>query len=305
MSQANHRADRFCARRPPEPACLYARVFGKDENMKRSLFVLTSLLLLALSVAFSGPVWSASAADTTRAQELRLVKKVVKSAKRKANRKTSVSRKSVPPAAKPVAAKADQKSPPPDSALIAPALLLPLAIPSLTLTTQLGEPPPVQPVVLPPAQPVALLPTQSPARPATASGNRPMPAPPQRQPAVKPAETAKPAVRGNPYMAHPQQVNQPLTDMGKALDEIKVGMPSLPSLFSLPSLPEGLSVLPVIKTVYPTGEKPLVIVTFKCPTELVGITPLPTKALHDLVTWGMDSINSTNLLAFNMQQVCQ
>ncbi|HRH81615.1 MAG TPA: hypothetical protein PLW81_11270 [Thiobacillaceae bacterium] len=279
--------------------------------MKRSPFALTSLLLLALSVAFSGSAWSASAADTTKAQELRQAKKVAKSAKRKTSRKTSASRKSVQPAARPVVAKADQQSPAPASGLNAPALLPPLAIPTLTLTTQLSETPPVQPVVLPAAQPVTLLPTQSPARPATASGNRPMPAPPKRQPAVKPAETAKPAVHGNPYMAHPQQVNQPLTDIGKALDEINVGMPSLlslpslPSLFSLPSLPEGLSVLPVIKTVYPTGEKPLVIVTFKCPTELVGITPLPTKALHDLVTWGMDSINSTNLLAFNMQQVCQ
>jgi hypothetical protein len=69
--------------------------------------------------------------------------------------------------------------------------------------------------------------------------------------------------------------------------------------------PMDQAILPVVKTVYPTGEKPLKVLTFKCPTELVGITPLPTKALHELVNLAMDGINSTDLLPFNMQQVCQ
>ena len=115
--------------------------------------------------------------------------------------------------------------------------------------------------------------------------------------------------QGNPFLSHPQQVNNPAKEWGQVFDGVKSAAPGLPSMPSLPALPfvmpEGQSLLPVIKTVYPTGEKPLVIVTFKCPTELVGITPLPTKALHDLVTFGMDSINSSNLLSFNMQQVCQ
>ncbi|MDP2835124.1 MAG: hypothetical protein Q8Q28_17840 [Pseudomonadota bacterium] len=73
-----------------------------------------------------------------------------------------------------------------------------------------------------------------------------------------------------------------------------------------PHLPSAdIDILPSITKVYPTGEKPLVVLTFKCPTELIGITPLPTKALRWLITAGMDSINSTNLLSFNMQQVCQ
>jgi len=73
-----------------------------------------------------------------------------------------------------------------------------------------------------------------------------------------------------------------------------------------PHLPSAdIDILPSIKKVYPTGEKPLVVLTFKCPTELIGITPLPTKALRWLISSGMEAVNSTNLLSFNMQQVCQ
>ncbi|MBI5331316.1 MAG: hypothetical protein HZB71_11970 [Betaproteobacteria bacterium] len=74
----------------------------------------------------------------------------------------------------------------------------------------------------------------------------------------------------------------------------------------LPDMPPSdQSILPTIKKVLPTGEKPLYVLTFKCPTELIGITPIPTKALHYLVDGAMGLVNSTNLLPFNMQQVCQ
>lgn len=62
--------------------------------------------------------------------------------------------------------------------------------------------------------------------------------------------------------------------------------------------------LPTVKKVYPTGEKPLVIISFKCPTEMIGITPPPMKALHELINFGFDGINKTNMLSFNLQQVC-
>lgn len=77
----------------------------------------------------------------------------------------------------------------------------------------------------------------------------------------------------------------------------KLAMPQIP-LFEQ-------AILPKIQTVYPTGEKPLVVVTFKCPTELVGIDTPSTVILHKAVNGGMDLINKTNLLSFNMQQVCQ
>lgn len=76
----------------------------------------------------------------------------------------------------------------------------------------------------------------------------------------------------------------------------------LPDLH-LPSA--DIDILPSITKVYPTGERPLYVLTFKCPTELVGITPPPTKALRWLISSGMEAVNSTNLLSFSMQQVCQ
>jgi len=63
-------------------------------------------------------------------------------------------------------------------------------------------------------------------------------------------------------------------------------------------------ILPTIKKVYPTGEKPLVVINFKCPTELIGITPPPMKLLHEALNLGFDGLNKTNMLSFNLQQVC-
>jgi hypothetical protein len=48
-----------------------------------------------------------------------------------------------------------------------------------------------------------------------------------------------------------------------------------------------------------------VVVSFKCPTELVGVTPPTIKLLHEAVSLGMDGVNRTGLLSFNLQQVCQ
>lgn len=89
------------------------------------------------------------------------------------------------------------------------------------------------------------------------------------------------------------------TSLGQIFNSLRDYLPE-------PHLPSpDIDILPSITKVYPTGEKPLYVLTFKCPTELIGITPLPTKALRWLITAGMDGINSTNLLSFNMQQVCQ
>lgn len=147
----------------------------------------------------------------------------------------------------------------------------------------------------------------------------------------------------NPYLVFSAPYNQapatfnPAESLGQLFGILKFALPSLPTpeqsyrvAFNQPSgipistqglgqlfndlrqfLPEphlpsaDIDILPSIKKVYPTGEKPLVVLTFKCPTELIGITPIPTKVLRWLITTGMDGINSTNLLSFNMQQVCQ
>jgi hypothetical protein len=90
----------------------------------------------------------------------------------------------------------------------------------------------------------------------------------------------------------------PISGISNAFSGLKSLLPAMPSL-------ADESILPTIKKVFPTGEKPLYVLTFKCPTELIGIVPAPTKLLHWLVTSGMDAINSSDLLPFNMQQVCQ
>jgi len=112
-----------------------------------------------------------------------------------------------------------------------------------------------------------------------------------------------------PSASQPGQVsfNQtPATPNAAAAADLRQMFNSLRNYLPEPHLPSAdIDILPSITKVYPTGEKPLYVLTFKCPTELIGITPLPTKALRWLITTGMDGINSTNLLSFNMQQVCQ
>lgn len=103
---------------------------------------------------------------------------------------------------------------------------------------------------------------------------------------------------GNPYLAYQQQVT-PVNPWENA-SQLGNNLKSL-----LPHWQDGQSILPTFKKVYPTGEKPLVVITFKCPTELIGITPIPTKILHEVVNGGMNVVNASNLLSFNMQQVCQ
>ena len=150
------------------------------------------------------------------------------------------------------------------------------------------------------------------ARPAPMASAPAATAPITMQPA-RPAVSAAPAP-GNPYLAYQRQAfTTPVAAVreppGRDAPQEK---PNLVSqyfsgfqLISPVRPPSDQSILPTFKKVYPTGEKPLVVVTFKCPTELVGITPLPTKALHGLVDLGMGALNSSNLLSFNMQQVCQ
>lgn len=87
----------------------------------------------------------------------------------------------------------------------------------------------------------------------------------------------------------------PMQDLNRLFNSVRNGIPAL----------NGQDLLPTIKKVYPTGEKPLVILSFKCPTEMVGVSTPPMKALHEIVNYAFDGINKTNLLSFNMQQVCQ
>jgi hypothetical protein len=156
------------------------------------------------------------------------------------------------------------------------------------------------PVVVPavksePEKPAVVVQTPAPA-PQVAQVAQAAPAPSVEQVAATPAtpwSTPSPTA-----MAKPAENAAPTKSLGQVWDSLKSSLlPSMP--------PEGQAILPTIKTVYPTGEKPLKVLTFKCPTELIGVTPLPTKALHELVNLAFDGINRADLLPFNMQQVCQ
>jgi len=110
--------------------------------------------------------------------------------------------------------------------------------------------------------------------------------------------------RDNPYLPQPaaprpvfNPKEAPRPDVGSLLGSLGLSIPLLPD--------SGQSILPSIQKVYPTGEKPLVVVSFKCPTELLGVTPPTIKLLHEAVNLGMEGINRTGLLSFNLQQVCQ
>lgn len=133
--------------------------------------------------------------------------------------------------------------------------------------------------------------------------------------AVPVAKPYAPAPVSNPYLANPYMAYRtgltqagapqvpapvsPAVDTGRLISSLRDFLPE-------PHLPSAdIDILPSITKVYPTGERPMYVLTFKCPTELVGITPPPTKALRWLITSGMEAINSTNVLPFSMQQVCQ
>ncbi len=145
---------------------------------------------------------------------------------------------------------------------------------------------------------------------------------------------------GNPYLANPYFANQPNyapTDPAKMFsqfgDGLKISSAAFPtfgpgqpnstkaqpsaavdspgtlnkiftSLKMMVPLTGDSNILPTIKKVYPTGEKPLVVINFKCPTEVIGITPPPMKLLHEALNLGFEGLNKTNLLSFNLQQVC-
>lgn len=109
----------------------------------------------------------------------------------------------------------------------------------------------------------------------------------------------------NPYLGTPYLTNAAPAQQAPYSNTTTVTNPLKGLADLLPSRGEGSSLLPSITTVYPTGEKPLKVVTFKCPTEMLGVQPPPMKLLHEAVNLGMEGINRTNLLSFNLQQVCQ
>lgn len=133
-----------------------------------------------------------------------------------------------------------------------------------------------------------------------AAGSRPEPA--THAPAIATAATVMPMVASiNPPVVYAVPVSDSTIVLAGPAPN-----PYLVNVWKPYSKPlDPMSLIPVIKTVYPTGEKPLVVVSFKCPTELAGTTPVPLMVLREGINLGLDGLNRTNILAFNIQQVCR
>ena len=126
----------------------------------------------------------------------------------------------------------------------------------------------------------------------------------QVQPLFVPSLAMNPGFSGLPNSFSLPNWFGPETPGGDTWDVLLEQLRSLSAL--LPGDP-GASRAPVsITTAPPTGERPLKVITIKCPTEAAfGVAPPPVKIIHIILTAGMDSINATQLLPFDMQQVCQ
>jgi len=251
--------------------------------MKRDQLLVSGLLIASLSLPFAQQAWSADRAKVAATRK-RVAKKVM-------------------PAPRPASPKLTASTPIADAA--SEGL-------RLSLTTQLREPPatPVvrttaleQPAVAAVASAAASV-SPSPVIPVVVapSYTPPLYIPPVYTPRPVPTIGAR---ADNPYLPREASAERAVEPVGAASQAGSGGFFSglMPSIPLLPG--SGQSILPKITKVYPTGEKPLVVVSFKCPTEVVGITPPTIKILHEAVSLGMTGINKTDLLSFDLQQVCQ
>jgi len=281
--------------------------------MKPFTQLLSGLLVASVALLNSGAAWSDT--EPNKSQAKSSAKATQKKAKKSSHKAKPVA-KARGSAARPAtalnpylpgaaAATASAAKPNPYLAMAAPAAApSPAASLALARSLSLASVAASAPAVAKAATPEAVAAAPAAVAPATVASAAPVavaPAAVVAQAPQKAASTAKPA--GNPYLVNSVAFNQPYTPaspsngLGQVFSDLKLALPSLPS--------SDQSILPTVKKVLPTGEKPLYVLTFKCPTELVGITTPPIKALRWLVTASMDGINSTDLLPFNMQQVCQ
>lgn len=313
-----------------------AHDFPTGERMKKLSVLLGCLLAASLTMAnaqtpTAGTATDNAGAKTTQATPKPTVKKRIKKRSKRVARKAGAEKITSPNTGSAVAPHA-----------LAPAVVI-AGIGAMPITAQAASaPPPARPTpassaaIAPPAIPPSYsytpkvsawqsdapyvnpylayqgAPATSPApRPAAApTYSAPTYTPPTYSPAqatapayAPPAYTPPPAAPRNNAPAASAPISQPSTASSNPFASLGNPLDGLKSL--LPSGFSEMSILPSIKTVYPTGEKPLVVLTLKCPTELVGIATPSTMILHEVINGGMGLINRTNLLSFNMEQVCQ
>ncbi|NTV95414.1 MAG: hypothetical protein HGA75_08365 [Thiobacillus sp.] len=255
--------------------------------MKFTCLKLATVFLTSAALLAAGPAWSAEPAGQS-------VKKVSK-AKPKVRKHAKVARKPVHASQEPVAATAASTA---VTAMVATVTAAPA--PAVAAEAAPAVPsgnPYLSNQSAPSSNPY--LSNQSAPSGNPYLSNRPAPVGYTYQ--AVPAPTS-----GNPYQASPAAAPaNPYQTQSAPSGYAAAGASSFNIRDLLPSIPDGMSILPTLTKVYPTGEKPLVVLTFHCPTELIGITPIPTKLLHSAVNGVFDVVNATDLLTFNLQQVCQ
>jgi|GEM_PF-2313278 len=207
----------------------------------------------------------------------------------------------------------------PAAAAAAPAAAKPAAA-ATTVTAM--------PVVAPVAAPVAVIPAPQ-ATPTTATAKNTVSSVPPFVFAPVSISPSAPAFvasiptpwspRPNPYIVQPVTVTvatPPATFPWQA--QVATPAPSIAQAPATPAAPfafgqdsynakdanKSRSILPTITKVYPTGEKPMVVVTFNCPTEMAGVATPTTKIIHSFFDLGFSAINATNALPWTLQQVC-
>lgn len=188
--------------------------------------------------------------------------------------------------------------------------------------------PVVAPVIAPVTAPVAVIPAPQ-ATPTTATAKNTVSSVPPFVFAPVSISPSAPAFvastptpwspRPNPYIVQPVTVTV-ATPPAAFPWQAQVATPA-PSIAQAPATPatpfasgqdsynakdasKSRSILPTITKVYPTGEKPMVVVTFNCPTELAGVATPSTKIIHSFFDLGFGTINATNALPWTLQQVC-
>lgn len=184
------------------------------------------------------------------------------------------------------------------------------------------------PVVAPVAAPVAVIPAPQ-ATPTTATAKNTVSSVPPfvfapvsitpSAPAFVASTPTPWSPRPNPYIVQPVTVTvatPPATFPWQA--QVATPAPSIAQAPATPAAPfasgqdsynakdasKSRSILPTITKVYPTGEKPMVVVTFNCPTEMAGVATPTTKIIHSFFDLGFSAINATNALPWTLQQVC-
>lgn len=267
--------------------------------MKRLNILALCLLVGPLSLVDAGSAWSATMARPALAKDAQAATKAGTAAASVPKRARQAAKKIPPPknlARSPVA---------PAVAPVGVAQAVAPVAPPVFMAPAWSVPPPA-PVVYAPSSNPYLAYRQAALRPPAPLPSPPVTLPAMPHQAVPATRTAWPSPLAAP--AHAPVVPQNKSEQAAA---------SLPTdhpvarhfsgfQFISPVLPpRDQSILPTFRKVYPTGDKPLVVVTFKCPTELIGITTLPTMALHGLVDLGMEAMNASNMLSFNLQRVCQ